>query len=87
MKYTMDENKILIQQDELDIYDAPILKDKLSALSALSNDVSIDLQHVTDVSTPIIQILLAAEKSPANLKLLNIKERVRKNFQLFGFSI
>lgn len=88
MKYEIVKNKILILQDELDIYDAPNLRENILT-AAKSNDGSVilDLHHVESISTPIIQILLGARKSIGNFKVLNINNSVMRNLTLFGFSL
>lgn len=88
MNCTIEENKILILQDELDIYDAPILKEKISSVAAANNNsVVVDLRQVEDATTPIIQILIAARKGLEDLKILNINEAIIKNFNLLGLSL
>ena len=88
MKYEIVGNTILILQNELDIYDAPILKEYISS-AAKENDgsVIVDLHHVDSISTPIIQILLSSGKSINSFKVLNISDSVRRNLALFGYSL
>lgn len=88
MKHDILGNTILILQNELDIYDAPTLKEYISS-SAKENDGSVilDLHHVDSISTPIIQILLSSKKSISNFKVLNISDSVIRNLTLFGFSL
>ncbi|MDD5434714.1 MAG: hypothetical protein PH343_04730, partial [Nitrospira sp.] len=72
----------------LDIYDAPILKERIAAgASANKNSISIDLQNVDDISTPAIQVLIAAKKGLDDLKVLNIKEEVVNNLILLDSSL
>lgn len=81
-------NKILILQDELDIYDASTLKEKiLEVASSNDSSVIIDLQQVECLSTPIIQILMSAKKSLMDFKVLNINEAVNLNCTLFGYPL
>lgn len=88
MKHEILGNTILVLQNELDIYDAPALKEYISS-SAKENDGSVilDLHNVDSISTPIIQILLSSEKSISHFKVLNISESVIRNLTLFGFSL
>lgn len=88
MKYEIVDNTILILQNELDIYDAPILKEYISS-AANKNDgsVIVDLHHVDSISTPIIQILLSSGKSINCFKVLNISDSVIRNMALFGYSL
>ena len=88
MKYEIAGNTILILQNELDIYDAPILKEYISS-AAKENDgsVIVDLHHVDSISTPIIQILLSSGKSNNSFKVLNISDSVIRNLALFGYSL
>lgn len=88
MKYEITGNTILILQNELDIYDAPILKEYISS-AARENDgsVIVDLHHVDSISTPIIQILLSSGKSINSFKVLNISDSVIRNLALFGYSL
>lgn len=88
MKYEIAGNTILILQNELDIYDAPILKEYISS-AANKNDgsVIVDLHHVDSISTPIIQILLSSGKSINCFKVLNISDSVIRNLALFGYSL
>ncbi|HZX49218.1 MAG: hypothetical protein A2Z47_01955 [Thermodesulfovibrio sp. RBG_19FT_COMBO_42_12] len=88
MKYEMVGNTILILQNELDIYDAPILKDKISsAAKEMGGSVIVDLHHVDCISTPIIQILLSSGKYINGFKILNISDSVNRNLSLFGYSL
>lgn len=88
MKYELVGNKILILQDELDIYDAPILKENIcSAAKANEGSVIVDLYHVDSISTPIIQILLSSLKSMNSFKALNISDSVIRNLALLGYSL
>lgn len=88
MKHEVVKNKILILQDELDIYDAPILKEKIAEVAA-SHDSSVilDLDQVEGVSTPVIQVLMSARKSLKDFTIVNIHEGVRKNCSLFGYTL
>lgn len=81
-------NKISILQTELDIYDAQVLKEKISSVAAANNhSVVIDLNKVEEMSTPIIQILLAAKESIGDLRISNISEGVARSLRMFGFSL
>lgn len=88
MKHELAGDTILILQNELDIYDAPILREHISS-TAKGNDgsVIVDLHHVESISTPIIQILLSSAKSINSFKVLNISDSVAKNMKLFGISL
>ncbi len=88
MNCEVEENKILVLQDELDIYDAPALKEKISTVAAANNNsVVVDLQKVEYLTTPIIQVFIAARKGSGGLKILNMNEAVMRDFKLFGFSL
>lgn len=88
MKCEIKEKIIIIKQDSLDIYDAPILKEKIAvAASANKKSIIIDLQNVEDISTPAIQVLIAAKKSLEDLKVLNIREGVVNNLIMLGSSL
>ncbi len=88
MKFGISGNKISILQDELDIYDAPNLRENiLSAAKSNDGSVILDLHNVGSISTPIIQILLGARKSIGNFQVLNINNSVMRNLTLFGFSL
>lgn len=92
MKCEIKEKIIIIKQDSLDIYDAPILKEKITALATAGafgskKSIIIDLQNVDDISTPAIQVLIAAKKGLEDLKILNIKESVINNLILLGVSL
>lgn len=82
------QNRVLIQQDELDIYDALTLKEQITSVAASNNNsVVLDLQRVEGISTPIIQILLSFKRDIVDFKILNISEGVQKTIHLFGFSL
>lgn len=88
MKCDVVENRIVILQDELDIYDAPTLREKISSVVTQNNhSVVLDLHMVESISTPVIQVLMAAKKGIKGLEVLNINERVNINLWLFGFSL
>lgn len=88
MKYEIAGKTILILQNELDIYDAPILKEYISsAAKEKDGSVIVDLHHVDSISTPIIQILLSSGKSINSFKVLNISDSVIRNLALFGYSL
>lgn len=84
---TIAGNQIQILKEELDIYDAPVLKDKIYSVASVSDSVVIDLKQVEEVSTPVIQVLIAAQKGIRDLKILNIQDGVIRSFKLFGLSI
>ncbi|OGW61239.1 MAG: hypothetical protein A2Y48_03750 [Nitrospirae bacterium RIFCSPLOW2_12_42_9] len=88
MNCEVKENKILIHQAELDIYDTQVLKEKISAVAAANNNsVILDLQRVEAISTPVIQVLMAAKKGITDFRILNINDGVTMNLNLFGFSL
>lgn len=88
MKYEIIENKILVLQDELDIYDAPYLRENITSTAKTNNNsVVLDLHHVESISTPIIQILLSAGKTLSDFKVMNINDSVMRNLTIFGFSL
>ena len=88
MNFEIKDNLIIIKQDSLDIYDAPVLKEKIAAAASADNrTVVLDLQNVGDMSTPAIQVLIAAKKSFEGLKILNIKESVVNNLILLNSSL
>lgn len=88
MNCEINENKILILQDTLDIYDAHELKEKIMTVaSANKSSIILDLQHVEDASTPVIQVLIAAKKSIDDVKIMNIKEGVANNLTLLGTAL
>jgi len=88
MKHEIVGNKILILQNELDIYDAPTLKEYISsAAKENAGTVIVDLHHVDSISTPIIQILLSSGKSFNSFKVLNISDSVMRNLALFSYSL
>ena len=50
MKYEIVENKILVLQDELDIYDAPYLRENITSTAKTNNNsVVLDLHHVESI--------------------------------------
>ena len=56
MNCEVKDNLIIIKQDSLDIYDAPVLKEKIAAAASANNrTVVLDLRNVEDVSTPAIR--------------------------------
>ncbi|OGW53144.1 MAG: hypothetical protein A2Z60_03285 [Nitrospirae bacterium RIFCSPLOWO2_02_42_7] len=88
MNCEVKENKILIHQAELDIYDTQVLKEKISSVAAANNNsVILDLQKVEAISTPVIQVLMAAKKGITDFRILNINDGVTRNLNLFGFSL
>ena len=88
MKHEVIDNKILILQDELDIYDAPLLKEKIAIVANTNNNsVVVDLHQVESISTPVIQILMSAKKSLKDFNILNINDGIIRNLNLFGFSL
>ncbi|MBI5756151.1 MAG: STAS domain-containing protein [Nitrospirae bacterium] len=88
MKHEVVDNKILILQDELDIYDAPLLKEKITTVANTNNNsVVVDLHQVESISTPVIQILISAKKSLKDFNILNINDGIIRNLNLFGFSL
>ena len=88
MKHEVIDNKILILQDELDSYDAPLLKEKITTVANTNNNsVVVDLHHVESISTPVIQILMSAKKSLKDFNILNINDGIIRNLNLFGFSL
>lgn len=88
MNCEIKENKVMILQDNLDIYDAHELKEKIMTVaSANHSSIILDLQNVEDASTPVIQVLIAAKKSIDALKIINIKEGVANNLILIGTAL
>lgn len=82
------DNKILILQNELDIYDAPVLKEKLTTVAAANNGtVILDLIEVKDLTTPVIQVLIAAKNDLSGLRILNIGANAAKYLKLFGLNL
>jgi len=82
---TVTGNRVIIQQSELDIYDAQALKERISSVAADNdNTVEIDLREVGAISTPIVQILLAAKKGLKYFRVFNLKEEVYRTFHIFG---
>jgi anti-anti-sigma regulatory factor len=82
------DNKILILQNELDIYDAPVLKEKLTTVAAANNGmVLLDLNDVEDLTTPVLQVLIAAKNDLSGLRILNIGSNVAKYLKLFGLNL
>lgn len=79
-------NRILIHQAELDIYDAQVLKEKISSVAAENHhSVVLDLNKVEEISTPIAQILLAAKESIGDFRVSNLSEGVSRSLRMFGF--
>ena len=88
MNCEIKDTLIIIKQDSLDIYDAPVLKEKITTVAyGDKRTVVLDLRDVEDISTPAIQVLIAAKKSFEGLKILNIKESVVNNLILLNSSL
>ncbi len=71
MTFTIHDTSLVIDGPELDIYDAIDLKDALVKLKEEGVETPIlDLSKVLSISTPAIQVILSAQKSFKEFKIL-----------------
>ncbi|MFD2132076.1 STAS domain-containing protein [Pseudogracilibacillus auburnensis] len=85
-----EENNYIVRlTGEIDVYTAPKLKDKLLPLTEKEgNKIKIDLANTTYLDSTGLGVFISAYKSTkqnnSNLKLIHVRDRVLRLFQVTG---
>lgn len=83
MNILVKGKKVTIKEDELDIYTVAEFKETLKVLGDDgTKDVVLDLAAVESISTPAVQVIIAAQKTFKKLTVKNIQPGVKNCFRL-----
>ncbi|MBE9537169.1 MAG: hypothetical protein IMF07_08315 [Proteobacteria bacterium] len=79
------KNKVTVEVDDLDIYVAEELKNKLAEVLKKSPDKAIlNLAKVKRISTPALQVILSAGNSFDELNVTDLCEEIASDLKMIG---
>ena len=88
MKITVEGNKVSVNEEELDIYSAVELKDRLLELFENGvREVVLDLGIVERISTPGLQVLLSAKRSFDRMEVEELQSCVGDELKMLGVEL
>lgn len=88
--HSQNGSSVLALGGELDIMTSPQLGDALSAISARSSSVVLDLQNLSFIDSTGLTILVVAQQrlhsTGGNLRLVGVRPNVKRVFEVTGLT-
>lgn len=88
MGIAVKNNKVIVEEEDLDIYLADELKAcLLEVIGKKKKKIVLDLGKVGRITTPAIQVILSAKKSTDNIEVKGLSVEIQSELKNLGVNI